>query len=62
MQRPDELLIDGREAAKRLSMSQRTLTRYVKRGVIPCVKLDRLVRFSPEILRTWIKRELGGAA
>jgi len=56
------LLIGLREAAEMLAISERTLRRYAKRGVIPCVKLDRALRFSPTALERWIEQRMGTEA
>ena len=39
------LLMTTREAARALSISERTLWSLTQRGEIPCVRLGRLVRY-----------------
>jgi len=51
----EPLLLSPRQAARALSISERTLWQRTKDGVIPAVKLGHLVRYSPEDLRTWIR-------
>jgi excisionase family DNA binding protein len=48
------LLISGREAAKLLSVCEKTLWTLTKAGEIPAVHIGRAVRYSMEDLRTWI--------
>ena len=54
---PDgRLLIDGREAAKLLSISPRKLQQLVAARAIPFIRVGRLVRFAPESLRQWVRK------
>lgn len=53
------LLWDAAEAAKRLSISPRTLWGLTKEGTIPAVRIGRLVRYSPAALETWIANQKG---
>jgi excisionase family DNA binding protein len=54
MERMD--LIDYREAAAFVGLSEYTLRRYVSNGRLPHVKLGlKLVRFEPEVLRHWVE-------
>lgn len=50
----EPLLISPREAARLLSISQRTLWKLTQDGVIPRVKMGRSVRYSVEGLRQWL--------
>jgi excisionase family DNA binding protein len=50
------LLMTSRQAAKALSISERTLATYTKLGLLPVVHLGRSVRYSPDDLREWIKK------
>lgn len=52
---PELLLIDAREAARLLSISDRTLWTMTNRGEIPCVRIGRSVRYSPDDIRAWIE-------
>ena len=52
---PGRLLLSPREAAAKLSMSQRTLWTLTASGEIPRVKIGRLVRYDPRDLRRWIE-------
>lgn len=50
------LLISGREAAKLLSVCERTLYSLTKAGEIPAVRIGRAVRYSMDELQAWVKR------
>jgi len=51
----EPFLLSARDAAKRLSISQRTLFTLTSTGRIPCVRIGRLVRYSVDTLKKWIK-------
>ncbi len=52
------LLIPIREAARALSISERTLWGLTRpRGPIPCVRLGGRVLYSPDALRKWIAEQ-----
>ena len=57
---PDALLIGARDAARRLSISERTLFTLTKAGTIPSVRIGGRVLYSVESLRRMIA-EQGGA-
>jgi len=48
------LLVSPREAAKLLSVCEKTLWTLTQRGDIPCLRIGRAVRYSMEDLRAWI--------
>ena len=50
------LLLSPREAARALSISEKTLYNHREAGEIPFVRIGRAVRYSPEALREWIQR------
>ena len=50
------LLLSPREAAKALSICERTLYSLTKAGEIAAVRRGRLVRYSMEELQAWIER------
>ena len=50
------LLISGREAAKLLSVCERTLYTLTKAGEIPAVRIGRAVRYSVDELQAWVRR------
>lgn len=55
---PDQesrLLLRPREAAKRLAVSERHLHKLTVEGVLPCVRVGRLVRYSVETIEEWIR-------
>jgi len=57
------LLIDVRDAAKALSICERTLATLTKAGEIPHTRLRGRVLYAPHVLREWIDgRTQGGGA
>lgn len=52
----DSLLLSTREAAKRLSISERTLYSLTKAGQLPCVRLGMAKRYSVETIKQWIQK------
>lgn len=54
-QRPEAFLLKAREAAQRLAISESHLYRLTSSGEVPCVRVGKLVRYSVETLRKWIK-------
>lgn len=52
----DQLLLSPREAAKALSVCEKTLYNLTKRGELPVVRLGRAVRYSLDDLREWVRR------
>ncbi len=52
----DPLLLTPRDAARRLSLSEKTLYNYTKAGQIPVVRIGRAVRYSLDDLKSWIQR------
>jgi excisionase family DNA binding protein len=57
-----ERLLRPREAAKRMSVSERTLWKLVTSGQIPCVRIGRSVRYDPAALRRWINHSQSSPA
>ena len=51
------LLLRPRDAARALAVSERTLWELTRRGVIPCVRLGRAVRYDPGDLRAFIEEQ-----
>jgi excisionase family DNA binding protein len=50
------MLLTGKQAAKVLSISERTLFTLTKAGTIPVVKIgERGIRYDPADLRAWIE-------
>lgn len=49
------LLVGTRDAAKRLSVSERTLWGLTKAGSLPCVRIGFRVLYSLETLQRWIQ-------
>lgn len=54
-QAPEVFLLKSREAAQRLAISERYLYQLTASGEVPCVRVGKLVRYSVETLRRWIK-------
>lgn len=52
----EPMLLTPRQAARALSISERTLWQRTKDGVIPSIKVGHLVRYCPDDLRDWIRR------
>ncbi len=59
--RIDRLLLTAREAARILSISERTLFTWTKRGEIQCVRIGRAVRYDPTDLKRWIQKRKSAA-
>ena len=54
-QGPEAFLLKPREAAQRLAVSESYLYQLTSSGQVPCVRVGKLVRYSVETLRKWIK-------
>ena len=54
------MLLRPSEVASILAISPRKLWSLTASGEIPCVKIDRAVRYDREDLRAWIDRRKGG--
>jgi len=52
----ERLLLTPRETAAALGICERTLYALTKRGEIPVIRTGRLVRYSVDDLKTWIKK------
>ena len=52
---PEPPLVSPRQAARLLSVSERTLYAFTRNGTIPVVRLGRSVRYSLDDLREWIR-------
>jgi excisionase family DNA binding protein len=50
------------DVAKLLAVSERTVSRLAKDGTIPSIHFYRSVRFSREMLETWLKNVFDGAS
>jgi excisionase family DNA binding protein len=60
MQSNATLLLNSREAAAVLSISQRKLWSMTKSGQIPCVKIGHSTRYPTEELKGWIAAQMQG--
>lgn len=50
-------LLTLEEAASILSLSPRTLSRLLRRGEIPTVRIGRLVRIRTADIHSWVERQ-----
>lgn len=55
-----QLLINARDAAKALAISERKLWELTNGKAIPCVRIGRRVLYDPCDLQSWIGRQKGG--
>jgi len=51
------LLVDVREAARLLSVCERTVANMVGRGELKPIRIGRAVRFAVADLRAWVERQ-----
>jgi excisionase family DNA binding protein len=49
------LLVNARQAAEMLAISERTLWTLTDRGDIPVIRIGRAVRYDPADLRRWVE-------
>ena len=54
---PESLLLDARDAAAYLAISERTLWAMTKAGAVPCVRLGRAVRYDRRDLIDFVDRQ-----
>jgi excisionase family DNA binding protein len=52
----EPLLLTPSEAAKALSICERTLYALTKSGELPVIRIGRAVRYSPDDIKAWIER------
>ena len=57
MESHDKMLLSSREAAKRLSISERTLWTLTKKGMITCIRIGWAKRYSVRELEDFITRQ-----
>ena len=56
-----KLLLSAREAARALSVCEKTLWTMTQRGLIPCARIGSRVLYNPESLKRFIaEAEKGG--
>lgn len=48
-------LIDAEQLSQFLGVKEGTIYDWVRRGKIPYVRLERLVRFDPDEINTWLQ-------
>ena len=53
----ETLLLTPMQAAKALTISQRTLWQLKTDGKIRCIRINRLVRYDPKDLTAYIERQ-----
>lgn len=49
-------LITPRETAKMLSVSERTLFSWSRKGILPCVRVGRIVRYDLQDVENCVKK------
>lgn len=54
----EPLLLSPREAAKALSICEKTLYTLTKKGELPAIRIGRAVRYSLDDIKQWIKKSL----
>lgn len=57
---PQALLVDAREAARMLCISERKLWSLTNCGEVPHVRLGRALRYPVADLQTWIRSQTKG--
>jgi excisionase family DNA binding protein len=56
----EPLLVDVKEAARLLGVSDRTVWSVTApRGTLPCVRVGGRVLYSPDTLREWVRSQQG---
>ena len=50
-------LIAPEELAAGMRVARVTVYQWVRRGVIPCLKIEGVVRFDPEEINQWLKNK-----
>ena len=60
MGEPERITLTIREAAKAIGIHEQTLRRYVRRGIVPAVRLGSRVLIPVEALRRLIEAQAGG--
>jgi excisionase family DNA binding protein len=50
-------LIDAEELSQRISVKKATIYDWVRRGKIPCVRLEGLVRFDQDEIERWVEKK-----
>ena len=55
METQEKTLLTEKEQARLLSMSWRGLQEFRKRGLVPCIRIGRLVRYSPKDVEQALK-------
>ena len=50
-------LLNASELAELLNISPKTVYAYVSKGLIPFIKIQSNVRFSPQAIRQWLQRK-----
>jgi excisionase family DNA binding protein len=55
-------LVDVKMLSAMISVKCKTLYDWSHKGLVPCVKLGRLLRFDPDEIERWIKSKRQGKA
>jgi excisionase family DNA binding protein len=52
------ILVDAREAARRLAISPRTLWQLTRDGIVPSVRIGKCVRYRVVDLENWTQKQV----
>jgi len=52
----DGVALTLREIARRLHVSERTAWTWAKRGMLPCVKIGKSLRFPLKLVEQWLEQ------
>jgi excisionase family DNA binding protein len=57
----EPLAVDAKEAARLLGISPRKLWELTNRGLVPCVRFGRSLRYPMELLREFVREQSTGS-
>lgn len=52
----DRMLLRSSEVAELLAISERQLHKIMRSGLLPCVRVGKLVRYRPDAIQDWIRQ------
>ncbi|MBA7491867.1 hypothetical protein ES702_02415 [subsurface metagenome] len=56
-----EKLLSTREVAKILGLHEQVIRRYIQKGILPAIKLERKYRIDEKDLTDWLEKRKVGA-
>ncbi len=59
---PTQVLLNRRQVAARLGTCTETVSRLVRRGELPAVRIGRALRFMPDEVAAFVERRRQGGA